>query len=86
MKLIIFSIVILFSLQGCSAFDQARSFRYIKSCHLYTVSSTVKQCEKDKKIVTEILGEGALVAENQQRRFIAEFTLSWLALFDSIIH
>ncbi len=90
MKLIIFGIAILFSLQACSL-DQTMSLRYMKNCKIYDDTSTIykengKQCKKDKKIVTEILGEGALEAENQQRSFVGEFTLTWLAFFDNLIH
>jgi len=88
MKLIIFGIVILLSLQGCSSLaNQVASSRYIKSCiSIYTASSTInkknkKQCKKDKKIVTEILGEDGLKAENQQRGLIEEFTIPWVFLF-----
>jgi len=93
MKLIIFGFIILLSLQGCSSLvNQAMSRRHIKSCSpdfIYTASSAnkkkyEKQCQKDKKIVTEILGEGALEAENQQRGFIGEFTLTWLMFFSYI--
>jgi len=68
MKLIIFGIVILLSLQGCTLVPG----RYIESCHSYTASSAVnkkneKQCKKDKEILTDILGEGGLEAENNRR-------------------
>ncbi len=63
MKLIIFDIVILLSLQGCST-------RYIASCGPNYIQTFLyggldnkkneKQCQKDKKILTEILGEGSL--------------------------
>ena len=79
MKLILFSIVILFSLQGCSVLNQTMSSRYIKDCASYGHTSTVykengKQCKKNKKILTEILGEGALKAENKRREYVMELT------------
>jgi len=76
MKLIIFGIVMLLSLQGCSFLgDEAISDRVIKSCSsIYTASSTInkkltneKQCKKDKEILTDILGEGGLEADNNRR-------------------
>ena len=58
MKSILFGIVVLLALQGCS-YPQ----RYIKSCPSHPI-----QCKKDKKIITNILGKGGLEAENNLNR------------------
>jgi len=74
MKSIVFGIVVLLALQGCSY-----PHRYIKTCGVYYYEFydyyghpiNKKQCKKDKKIITNILGKGGLEAENSRNR---EFT------------
>jgi len=62
MKSILFGIVVLLALQGCS-YPQ----RYIKSCPSHPI-----QCKKDKKIITNILGKGGLEAENNLNRNLGD--------------
>ena len=74
MKSIVFGIVVLLALQGCSY-----PHRYIKTCGVVE-DINKKQCKKDKEIITNILGKGGLEAENSRNKDLAENAYTALML------
>jgi len=78
MKSIVFSIVVLLALQGCSYIDEvSMSSRSINSCSQgysngHPIPINEKQCKKDKETLNKILGKGGLEAENKRRDLFSE--------------
>jgi len=76
MKSIVFGIIVLLALQGCSYVGEAFSSRSINSCSQgynskgHPIPINKKQCKKDKETLTNILGKGGLEAENKRRDLI----------------
>jgi len=72
MKSILFGIVVLLALQGCSYIDEvSMSSRSINSCSSVFHPINEKQCKKDKETLNKILGKGGLEVENMQRGLLS---------------
>jgi len=82
MKSIVFGIVVLLALQGCSYIDKridelAFTTLSINSCSSSFHPYNEKQCKKDKETLNKILGKGGLEAANTRRQLIAFPVLYW---------
>jgi len=74
MKSIVFGIVVLLTLQGCSYISEVTfSSRSINSCSSSFHPYNEKQCKKDKETLTKILGKRALEEENFRRNAFSYF-------------